>query len=426
MAEVVTMLALSPTMEEGTLAAWTKQEGDTIDEGEVLAEVETDKATMDMESFFEGTILKLLAEPGDAIRVGAAMAIIGEAGEDISDLLAEVSGGAPAAPAAQDADEAPAQAEAEAAPAPVETPAADTSTDDGGRRFVSPVARRMAEDRGVDLSALTGSGPHGRIIKRDIEEALASGARPAAAPSKPAQTPAAKPAAPALTGEPVVVGDMPDAGGEGRPLSQMRKTIARRMTQVWQATPHFVLTTSFDMAPLMQRRAEFNAELKAAGVEAKISVNDMIIKATALALKRYPRANVAYNGDEMVYFDRVHIGVAVAVEDGLITPTIRDADTKSLTTISAEIRDLATRARDKKLKPHEYGGSTFSISNLGMYGIDHFQAIINPPEAAILAIGAVKKLPVVVDDALTIGTRMNITMSCDHRAIDGAIGAEFL
>jgi pyruvate dehydrogenase E2 component (dihydrolipoamide acetyltransferase) len=260
---------------------------------------------------------------------------------------------------------------------------------ESGRLVASPLARRIALEHGLGLSAVQGSGPGGRIVKSDVEEAIAAAAAAAAA-APVAAAKAAAPAAPAApAGEIVMVGQLPDAAGEVQPLSQMRKTIAKRLTQVWQATPHFYLTMAIDMEPAMARRKLLNDELAAAGEATKLSVNDMIIKACALALKRFPRANAAFTPDGIVQFDRVHIGVAVAVEDGLITPTVHDADKKSLTAIAAEVRELAGKARDKKLKPGEYGGSTFSISNLGMYGIEQFQAIINPPEAAILACGAV-------------------------------------
>jgi pyruvate dehydrogenase E2 component (dihydrolipoamide acetyltransferase) len=413
MAEVVTMLALSPTMDEGTLAEWTINEGDAVEEGEILAEVETDKATMEMESFFEGTLLKQLVSPGDAVPVGAPIAIIGEADEDISDVLAELEGGeaggeAPAEKVAEEAAAAePAKTAAPAEEAP--RPAAQAET---GRLKASPLARRMADDEGLDLTSIQGSGPAGRIIKRDIEEALEGrGAAAEAAPEvalKAAPTPA------------------PELPAEDIPLSQMRKTIAKRLVSVWQSTPHFTLTMDIDMAKAMAKRKEINEGLKAAEIEAKISVNDMIVKACAVALKEFPAMNVAFQGDHLKQFNEVHVGVAVAIEDGLITPTVRNTDQKGLRQISSEIRELAGRAQDKRLKPEEYSGGTFTVSNLGMFGIDHFMAVINPPQAGILACGAVKKVPVVEDGELTVGTRMKVTLSCDHRAVDGAVGAQFL
>jgi pyruvate dehydrogenase E2 component (dihydrolipoamide acetyltransferase) len=424
MAEVITMLALSPTMEEGTIAAWLKAEGESVEEGEIIAEIETDKATMEMESFFEGTVLKVLVKDGDTVPVGAPMAVIGEAGEDPEEALAGLGGGGQATQdSADDAgseDQAAEQAQASSS-ATSAAPAASSDTD-GKRIKASPLARRIAADNDLDLAAVKGTGPGGRIIRADVEDAIESGASSAASSSAPARQ-AAPVAAP---GEPLVVGEMPDASASFEPMSQMRKTIARRMTQVWANTPFFYLTMEIDMGPAMAKRKEFNNDLAAAEVDAKISVNDMIVKACALALRDYPRMNTAYAGDELATFDQVHIGVAVALDEGLITPTLRDADKKSLVAISRETRELATKARDKKLKPGEYGGSTFSISNLGMYGIDHFQAVINPPESGILACGAVQQVPVVKDGELTVGTRMKVTLTCDHRAVDGAIGAEFL
>ncbi len=473
MAEVITMLALSPTMEEGTIADWLKKEGDSVEEGELIAEIETDKATMEMESFFEGVILKVLVKAGDTVKVGAPMAVVGEEGEDADAAIAALGGAAPAASnpakAPKDADdegEEDEEAEDEAKPkkkskaktkakAKKAKPAQDEPEDDDasedepegdseeeeeeeevaqaassqGRRLkVSPVARRIADEASLKLAGVEGTGPGGRIIKRDVEQAIADAkAKPKAAKqakAKPEAAPAAGRAAGAS--DLGVIGELPDAGGEAQPLSQMRKAIARRLTQVWQATPHFYLTMAIDMAPLMAQREAINAQLAAAGEQAKLSVNDLIVKASALALKRYPRMNVSYQGDSLHYFEQAHIGVAVAIEDGLITPTIRDADLKSLTRISQETRELAKKARDKKLKPHEFGGSTFTISNLGMYGIEDFCAVINPPESAILACGAVQQVPIVRDGQLAVGTVMKVTLSCDHRAVDGAVGAEFL
>jgi pyruvate dehydrogenase E2 component (dihydrolipoamide acetyltransferase) len=426
MAEVITMLALSPTMEEGTIAAWLKAEGESVEEGEIIAEIETDKATMEMESFFEGTVLKVLVKSGDTVPVGAPMAVIGEAGEDPQEALDEfgASGGGSGGSDSQADDASDSGSEDQAAQDTSEdssssaAPAASSSSD-GKRIKASPLARRIAADNDLELSAVTGTGPGGRIIRADVEEALEAGvSSQSSAPTRQA--------APAAPGEPIVVGEMPDASASFEPMSQMRKTIARRMTQVWQNTPFFYLTMEIDMGAAMAKRKEFNNDLAAAEVDAKISVNDMIVKACALALRDYPRMNTAFAGDELATFDQVHIGVAVALDEGLITPTLRDADKKSLVAISRETRELAAKARDKKLKPGEYGGSTFSISNLGMYGIDHFQAVINPPESGILACGAVQKVPVVEDGEITVGTRMKVTLTCDHRAVDGAIGAEFL
>lgn len=402
MAELITMLALSPTMDEGTLVEWLKKEGDTVSEGELIAEIETDKATMEMESFHDGVLLKLLAAKGDALPVGAPLAVIGQKNEDISELLASLKSGGTAAKTAVE----PTTTSAPAAAVAASTPAPAAASPEDGRMKVSPVARKMAVEAGLNLSSVSGSGPGGRIVMRDIEEAIA---RPATA-----KVSAAAIAAPA------------DAAPTKLPLSQMRKTIARRLVEVWTTTPHFYVTAEFDMAKTMAQRKEINEGLASSGSSVKVSVNDMIIKASALALKAYPKVNVSFQGDHLVQYADVHIGIAVAVDDGLITPVIRNADLKSLSTIATEVRELAGRAREKRLKPNEYSGGTFSISNLGMFGIDEFSAIINPPEAAILACGAVQDIPVVVDGELRVGTRMRVTLSCDHRAVDGAAGAGFL
>ncbi|TXD39044.1 pyruvate dehydrogenase complex dihydrolipoamide acetyltransferase [Lujinxingia vulgaris] len=416
MAEVMEMLALSPTMEEGTLAEWTKAEGDSVAEGDILAEVETDKATMEMESFYSGTVLKLLAEPGQTVRVGDPLVIIGEEGEDISGLLSELGGGAKPAAKAKPEQAEPEEAEAapedtrESAPAAAE----EAGNDDGRRIKASPLARKMAEDKGLDLASIEGSGPGGRIIKRDIESAKA-------APAKATRAAAAAPSA-----ELHAAAGISEVPGEQQPLSQMRKTIAKRLVEVWQSTPHFYLTMGIDMAAAMKVRKDINAQLAAAEAGYKVSVNDLIVKAAAAALAKYPAMNTGFAGDSLYAFDEVNIGVAVAIEDGLITPTVRNADQKALGAIAREVRELAGRARDKKLKPEEYSAHTFSISNLGMYDIDEFMAVINPPDAAILACGAVKQVPVVVDGELAVGTRMKLTLACDHRVVDGATGAEFL
>lgn len=404
MAELITMLALSPTMEEGTLVEWLKSEGDTVAEGELIAEIETDKATMEMESFFDGTILKLLVKKGDAIPVGAPLAVIGEPGEDYSSLL---EGSAPAAPAqkmesAQKAEAAPTTATSVAPPVVTSSTNMSATISTPERVIASPIAKRIAADKGLDLSTIKGSGPSGRIIKRDVESAL----------SAPVQNP---------------LSTLSSDEGEMVPMSQMRKTIAKRLTQVWTETPQFFLTRSIDMGAAMAQRKVMNTQLAEAGIDAKISVNDLIIKASAVALDRVPEMNVSYRGDHILQFDRAHIGVAVAVEDGLITPTIRDAHLKPLSKIAVEIKEMIGRAKAKKLKPEEYTGGTFSISNLGMFGIEEFTAIINPPQAGILACGAVAKVPTVnAAGELEVGTRMKVTLTCDHRAVDGAVGAKFL
>ncbi len=418
MADIVEMIQLSPTMEEGQLVSWLKKEGDEVATGDLIAEVETDKATMEMESFFDGVILKILAKEGTAAPVGQALAIIGEEGEDISDLLEEIeqrgSGGGAKAEAATDgggangADDAKAD-DAKADDAPVETTPAPSGGRGDGRILSSPLARRIAEDRGIDLRDVEGSGPGGRIVRRDVESF-----EPKAA-AAPAQ---ARPSAPARV----------EARGEDQrvDLSPMRKSIAKNLSAAWQA-PAFMLTRTIDMDRAMAIRAQINADLAARETGVKISVNDLVIKACARALIDVPEMNSAYQGDHIILFGSADIGVAVALDGGLITPIIRSADQKPLSTIATEARELAGRARQKKLAPDEYTGATFSISNLGMFGIDHFTAVLNPPAAGILAVGQVAKVPVVNDaGALVVGQRMTVTLTCDHRAVDGAVGARFL
>jgi pyruvate dehydrogenase E2 component (dihydrolipoamide acetyltransferase) len=431
MAEIVEMIALSPTMEEGTLAEWYKSEGDAVEEGEIIADVETDKATMEMESWYDGTMLKIFAEAGSTVAVGDALAIVGEEGEDISDLVDQIkSGGAPASDEGDAAAEAPDEAaedagddtgaEPAAEPAASEqaAPAASVETDEGRLR-ASPLARRIAADNNIEIARVNGTGPSGRIIKADVERFIEEGpAEPAAAASAP------EVAAPSDI--PAEIFQAPDVPGESIPMSQMRKTIAKRLRASWQTTPHFALTREIDMGPAMEYRSELNEGLAEAEWDGKISVNDLIVKACAQALEKYPKMNVSYQGDHVIQFDEVNIGVAVAVDDGLVTPTIKNADDKTIGTISNEARSLAEKARDKGLAPDDYGNSTFSVSNLGMFGIDHFMAVINPPEAGILACGAVEEKPVVEDGEIEVGTRMKVTLSCDHRAVDGAIGARFL
>ena len=402
MADVIEMIQLSPTMEEGVLVEWMKNEGDAVEEGEVLAEVETDKATMEMESFYDGVLLKVLVPAGDAAPVGAPLAIIGEEGEDVSELIASLASGG-AAPAAAPAEE-PAAAEpapAPAAAAPAAAPAAAAAP--GGRVLSSPMARKIAADKGIDLSQVAGTGPAGRIVKRDVETFVPS-------------------AAPAAAAAPVVRSAVP---GESIRLSPMRKAIAKNLSAAWQA-PAFMLTRQVAMDAAMKFRKELNEAL-VANDQPKVSVNDVVLKACAKALIDVPEMNAAYQGDELLFYKSADIGVAVALEGGLITPIIRGAESKSLAAIGAESKALAARARDKKLEPHEYSGATFSVSNLGMFGVDHFTAVLNPPAAGILAVGATKKIPVVDDNGeLAVGLRMNVTLTCDHRTVDGAVGARWL
>ena len=414
MADVIEMIQLSPTMEEGKLVAWNKAEGDEVEAGDIIAEVETDKAAMDMESFYDGVILKILVQGGEAVPVGTPMAIVGEADEDISGLLAELAGGgsasteAPAeAPAAAPTADAPA-----AATAPTAAPAAPARAD--GRILSSPLARKLAEDKGIDLSTVTGSGPAGRIVKRDVEAAAARPAAAAPAASAPVAAAAPAPITPAV------------GAGHSESLSPMRKAIAKNLSAAWQA-PAFMLTRTVRMDAAMALRKQINAQLEAAGTGRKVSVNDLVIKAAAKALIDVPAMNSAYQGDSIYLYDHADIGIAVALDGGLITPVIRNAESKPLSDIAVEARELAGRARDKKLAPDEYTGSTFSISNLGMFGIDHFTAVLNPPAAGILAVGRIAKNPVVgADGGFEVASEMTVTLTCDHRAVDGAVGATWL
>ncbi|TSD89499.1 pyruvate dehydrogenase complex dihydrolipoamide acetyltransferase [Mycobacterium sp. KBS0706] len=423
----ILMPALSPTMTEGTLATWHKKEGDKVKSGDVIAEIETDKATMEVEAVDEGTMGKILvAEGTENVPVNEVIAILLEEGEDAGAL----KGGAPApkaeAPAAEPKAEAKAEAPA-AQPAPTAKPA--TNGHDDGRVFASPLARRMAQQAGVDLAALKGSGPHGRIVKADIDAALAGGApaaKPAAAApeaAKPAAAAAAPAAKPAAAGGPNAK-QLADAFGipySEQKHSNMRKTVARRLLESKQSVPHFYLTVDIELDALLKLRKELNDR-----GDVKLSVNDLIIKAAALALRKVPAANASWTDEAMIQYERVDVSVAVATPGGLITPIIKDADRKGLGTISGEMKDLAARARDGKLKPEEYQGGTFSISNLGMFGVKDFAAIINPPQSCILAVGAGTQRPVVKDGALAIATVMSCTLSVDHRAVDGAVGAEYL
>ena len=408
----ILMPALSPTMEEGTLSKWLVKEGDTVSSGDVIAEIETDKATMEFEAVDDGVIGKILvAEGTEGVKVNAPIAMLLEEGESAGDLRAPE-------PAPQAAPPTPAEAAAASTPTSSQ-PAPGKS---GDRIFASPLARRIAADKGLDLSQITGSGPRGRIVKADVEEATAT---PAATPTQAtAQSTATPPVA-----KPV------DASAiarmyEGRaysevPLDGMRKTIAARLTEAKQTIPHFYLRRSVTLDPLMAFRAQLNAQLEKRGV--KLSVNDFIIKACALALQQVPTANAVWAGDRILQLEPSDVAVAVAIEGGLFTPVLKDAHQKSLSALSAEMKDLATRARDRKLAPHEYQGGSFAISNLGMFGIENFDAVINPPHGAILAVGAGLRKPVVAQDGtLTVATIMSMTLSVDHRVIDGALGAELL
>ncbi len=417
MAKIIGLPKLSPTMEEGTLVSWAKKEGDAIDVDDLLAEVETDKATMEFRSFDRGVLLKILVPEGVTLEAEVPVAIIGDEGEDISALLAEVEQGAAAAPAPPVGPDAtpdskavkaskpsaattaakPAEASAPS-PEPAEaSPPAEASAD-SGRVLSSPLVRRLARERGIDLSRVDGTGPHGRIIKADIDAyEPGAGTAPAA-------------------------GDRPPPRVE--PASSMRRTIARRLTESKQTVPHYYLTIDTNIAPLMEARKELNAVLEAEGKKA--SLNDLIIKAAAVALRRVPQVNASWVDKAIHYHQVVDVSVAVSIEDGLLTPVVRDADKKGIAQIADDVRDLATRARDRKLGLEEMTGGTFSISNLGMFGIDEFAAVINPPEAAILAVGTIREEPVAHEGQIILGKRMRFTMSCDHRVVDGATGAKYL
>ncbi len=398
MAEIVYMPKLSDTMTEGVVAEWTKKVGDKVASGEVLAEIETDKATMEFESFFDGVLLHIGVEKGKSAPVNAILAIIGQQGEDISALLA----GAPApAPEKVEASTtpvvaAPAPVSAPVASAPVAVPASNTS----GRVLASPLAKKMAQEKGIDIASVPGSGEAGRIVKRDVDHYVPYTA-PASAPmfSAPAGT----------------------ESFEDETVSQMRKTIARRLAESKFTAPHFYLTLDIDMDNAIAARKTLNST---EGV--KVSFNDMVVKAVAMSLRQHPTVNSAWLGDVIRHNHHVHIGVAVAVEDGLLVPVVRFADTKGFQQIGNEVREFAKKAKDKKLQPSDWEGNTFTISNLGMFGIESFTAIINPPDSCILAVGGIKEVPVVKKGQVVPGNVMKVTLSCDHRVVDGASGAAFL
>jgi len=419
----ITMPALSPTMEEGTLAKWLVKEGEAVSSGDVIAEIETDKATMEVEAIDEGTVGKLLvAEGTEGVKVNTVIAVLLEDGEDASAADGAASAPAPddspaAKPQAEEAKPTPAPAPqaAPAAEAPKPVPAAAAPQAASGDRVIaSPLARRMAAQAGLDLATMTGSGPNGRIVIADIEAALSGGAAP--------QTAATAPQAPAAQAAPTQPGA---AEYTEVPNTNMRKVIARRLAESKQTVPHFYLTIECEIDNLLAMRKDLN-ERGAEDGAFKLSVNDFVIRAAALALKKVPAANASWTDAATLRYHSADISVAVAVENGLITPVVRNADAKGLAEISIEMKDLAGRAHEGKLMPEEYQGGTFSISNLGMFGIKEFAAVINPPQGAILAVGAGEQRPVVKDGALSVATMMSCTLSCDHRVVDGAIGAELL
>lgn len=404
MAEVIKMPKMSDTMTEGVIAEWHKKEGDQVKPGDILADVETDKATMELENFESGTLLYVGVKKGESVPVDTIIAIIGKPGEDISGLIA--GGTAPAAAPAPEAAPvaAPAPVASAPAPTPMAAPAPAPAVASADSRLkASPLARRIAEEKGIDLRALSGSGDNGRIVVRDL-----------------AQAPAAAAAAPAAT--PVVFASVT---GEERfsevAVSQMRKTIARRLAESKFSAPHFYLTIDIDMDQAMAARAQINEV-----APVKVSFNDMVIKAAALALRKHPKINSSWLGDKIRFNEHIHVGVAMAVEEGLLVPVVRFADSKPLSQIAQEVKIYGGKAKEKKLQPADWEGNTFTISNLGMFGIEEFTAIINPPDACIMAVGAIRQEPVVKKGQVVVGNRMKVTLSCDHRVVDGASGAEFL
>ncbi|MHA7772875.1 pyruvate dehydrogenase complex dihydrolipoamide acetyltransferase [Roseibium sp. M-1] len=430
----ITMPALSPTMEEGNLAKWLVKEGDKVSAGDVIAEIETDKATMEVEAVDEGTVGKIVVQAGtEGVKVNELIAVLLEDGEDAGAI--DASGGGAAAPAPTGGDKAPAvpasspaiEVGAKAATDPVPAPKAA----DGGRIFSSPLARRLAQLNGLDLKALSGSGPHGRIVKRDIEAAVASGAGKAA-PAAAAEAPKAAAAAPAPAAGPSadqVLKLFDKDSYELVPHDGMRKTIAKRLTESKQTIPHFYVSVDVELDALLALRTQLNdaaAKDKDGKPAYKLSVNDMTIKALALALRDVPDANVSWTDEAMVKHKHADVGVAVSIPGGLITPIIRSAEEKPLSVISNQMKDLGKRAKERKLKPEEYQGGTTAVSNMGMMGVKNFSAVVNPPHATILAVGAGEKRPVVKDGELAVATVMSVTLSTDHRCVDGALGAELL
>lgn len=471
MAQILDMPQLSDTMKIGVLQKWRKNEGDMVSPGEVMAEIETDKAVMDFEAFDKGVLLKRLIADGASVPVGTPIAIIGKAGDDIAALIEEAkarAGGAkpaaaakpePAKPAAAAAPAKPAAAATPAKPAPAKPaaaaapangqaasaqaarpaqparPAAAANATPAGKVLASPLARRLATDLGIDLRSVQGTGPGGRIVERDVKGAAEGAAAPAPAVDWHAaeEAPATAQAPRASAATPLPAQLVPDRRAEARPaaaplaqdlvkpLSMMRRTIAARLLESKTTIPHFYLTADIDMDAAMEFREQV-AQVHGA----KLSVNDLVLKACALAMRKVPEANSSFTEEAIIQHARVDIGMAVAIEDGLVTPVIRDADKKTIGQIASEAREMAGRARERKLKPDEMTGATFSVSNLGMLGIKDFAAIINPPEGAILAVGTVRKEPVVKGDKIVVGQRMSVTLSCDHRVIDGALGAKVL
>lgn len=409
MAEIIRMPKLSDTMTEGVIAEWHKKEGDEIKSGDLLADIESDKATMEFESYEDGVLLHIGVATGDKAPVNAILAIVGEKGEDVSALLAaestpsaepKSSPAEEAAPEVAAAAPAPAPSpQASTAPAPVAAPVASSSSSTAGRIKASPLAKKMAQEKGIDIAQIPGSGEGGRIVARDVD-----GFKATSAPATSGASP----------------GGMVESFTEEN-VSQMRGVIARRLAESKFSAPHFYLTMDIDMGAAMAARKAINAS-----GDVRISFNDMVVKACAMALKKHPKVNSSWLGDRIRYNEHVHIGIAVAVDEGLLVPVVRFADAKGMQLIGEEVKDFATRARSKKLQPHEWEGNTFTISNLGMFGIEEFTAIINPPDACILAVGGIKSVPVVKNGEVVPGNVMKVTLSCDHRVVDGATGSEFL
>jgi pyruvate dehydrogenase E2 component (dihydrolipoamide acetyltransferase) len=410
------MEALSPTMEEGQLVRWLKAEGDSISNGDIVAEIETDKATMELVARGDGVLRKILLSEGRTAPVGEVIAVIGGVDEDISALVggADAAQVPPSTPAVESAEATSAPGPASTPDAPEVAPQVGAPSSGGDDRVrASPLARRLAQESSVDLSHVRGSGPGGRVVKRDVEAAAQGVAPPAGSPASAMRPAPVRSAA---------VGEGPEF--EDIPLSQMRKTIAKRLVESIGPVPHFFLRITVDMSRILEARKSVNQLLEKEGE--KVSINDFFLRATAQALYKHPEVNSHWGGDSVRRHFRVHLGVAVAVEDGLITPVVRDANLRGLVEISREVRELALRGREKRLQPEEYTGSTFSVSNLGMFGIHEFTGIINPPEAGILAVGGIEDTPVAKDGEVVVRPLMKVTMSCDHRVIDGATGAAFL
>ena len=406
-AEAILMPKMSDTMVEGTIVAWHKKVGDAVKSGELLAEVATDKATMEMESYEDGTLLHIEIKEGDAVQIDGLIAIIGEKGTDVSAIInAYKNGGKPsAAPAAATTSD---KTETTSAPEAISAPAAQPSSSSDERAKISPLARKIASDKGIDIRLVKGSGDHGRVVKRDIENFKAAPAE--AAPAKGASTPAVS---------------LPNVVGEESfsevPVSQMRKVIVKRLSESLFTAPHFYLTMEINMDKAIEARASINEV-----ATAKVSFNDMVIRASAAALRKHPMVNASWQGDKIRINNHIHIGVAIAIEDGLVVPVVRFADSKSLSHISVEVKELGAKAKSKKIQPADMAGNTFTISNLGMFGIDEFTSIINSPDACILSVGGIKQTPIVKNGQIVVGNIMKVTLACDHRVVDGAVGSAFL